>query len=249
MYLNSRRLFTERALYLPAWPGFSPIQAIPSNFFAPQQTLPKESSPSKTSPHAATLIFLHGVGGNGDDLVSTISAVVEPHVKVVTPTAPKIPVTVKSGEVLNAWFDIKSNESTTDEDEKRIKESRDAIVKVIEQEIASGIPSSRIVIAGFSQGGALALYAGLTSQYKLGGILALSAWLPLAKDFPAAAANNLDVPIFQVIIKFLFSLHQMNWIVILQKNVDTKNQTFLFEVRKTCYTVLPTLPHIIKPTL
>jgi predicted esterase len=130
--------------------------------------------------------------------------------------------------MLNAWFDVKSNESITDEeDEEGIKRSRDAIVKVIEQEIASGILPSRIFLGGFSQGGAMALYTGLTSPYKLGGILALSTWLPLAKTFPAAAANNLDVPIFQVIINLLNVVLLLFKLLVLYLYKQNKFSSFL----------------------
>jgi lysophospholipase-2 len=144
------------------------------------------------------VIFLHGLGSTGDAWVDSLSEITESHVKIITPTAPKIQVTVKNCEILTAWFDIKSNESSAEEDEYGIKQSRDFVIKIIENEIAGGIHPSRIILGGFSQGGAQALYTGLTSQYKLGGVFALSTWLPLHKTFPAAAANNLDIHIFQV---------------------------------------------------
>lgn len=97
-----------------------------------------------------------------------------------------------------AWFDLMSLDPNGVEDDKGIQKSTAVIVKLIEEEISNGIDPSRIVLGGFSQGGALALYTGLTAKYKLAGIIGLSCWLPLHKTFPAAAVeDNLEVPIMQ----------------------------------------------------
>ena len=82
------------------------------------------------------------------------------------------------------------------EDEKNIEKSRQTVNKLIEDEISNGIDPSRIVIGGFSQGGALAIYTGLLNKHKLGGIVALSCWLPLHRKFPAAATNT-RIPLWQ----------------------------------------------------
>ena len=97
-----------------------------------------------------------------------------------------------------AWFDLFSLDPTGQEDESGIEKSKKAITKLIEDEINNGIDPSRIVLGGFSQGGALSLYTGLTGKYKLAGIVALSCWLPLHKSFPGALnSNNAEVPIMQ----------------------------------------------------
>ena len=88
-----------------------------------------------------------------------------------------------------AWFDLRSLDPNGEEDEPGINKSRDTIESIIEAELKSGIPENRVMLGGFSQGGALALYTGLTSRFKLGGIVALSCWLPLHKKFPSMMKN------------------------------------------------------------
>lgn len=97
-----------------------------------------------------------------------------------------------------AWFDLFSLDPTGQEDENGIQKSKGVITALIEEEISNGIDPSRIVLGGFSQGGALSLYTGLTGKHKLGGIVALSCWLPLHKTFPGALnSQNDQVPIMQ----------------------------------------------------
>ena len=95
-----------------------------------------------------------------------------------------------------AWFDLMSLDPNGPEDDKGIEKSRGSIDKLIEEEISNGIDPSRIVIGGFSQGGALAIYTGLTNKHNLGGVIALSCWLPLNRKFPEAA-TNVKIPIWQ----------------------------------------------------
>lgn len=98
-----------------------------------------------------------------------------------------------------AWFDLKSLDPSGPEDEKGIEKSKAVVDKLIEDEIKNGIEPSRIVLGGFSQGGALSLYTMLTNKHKIGGLVALSCWLPLHKKFPGSAvAENRDVPCLQV---------------------------------------------------
>ena len=186
--------------FYPSYKSVLPTQSKNTNTI-PEQILTKYNSTTGGNYKTDTLIFLHGLGSTGDAWVNSLEAITEPHVKIVTPTAPKIPVTIKAGESFNAWFDIKSNESSVEEDDQGIKQSRDFVVKLIEEEIASGVLPSRIILGGFSQGGAQALYTGLTCQYKLGGIIALSTWLLLHTSFPEAAAKNLDIHTLQVLLK------------------------------------------------
>ena len=103
------------------------------------------------------------------------------------------------GFQMPAWFDLKSLDPSGPEDEKGIDKSKAVVDKLVEDEIKNGIEPSRIVLGGFSQGGALALYSTLTNKHKLGGLIALSCWLPLHKKFPGqAVAENRDVPCLQV---------------------------------------------------
>jgi len=96
-----------------------------------------------------------------------------------------------------SWFDLRSLDASANEDEVGIKRAADGIHQLIEQEEKAGIPSNRIVVGGFSQGGALALYSAFTYPKPLAGVMALSCWLPLHKQFPAAAVGNKEIPIIQ----------------------------------------------------
>lgn len=96
-----------------------------------------------------------------------------------------------------SWFDLMTLEIGGDEDEAGIKSARDNIHGMIRKEVSAGIPANRIVLGGFSQGGALALYSSLTFDQKLAGVLALSCWLPLHKQFPQSMVSGNDIPIFQ----------------------------------------------------
>lgn len=153
---------------------------------------------SPSGKHTATLIFCHGLGDTGHGWASTLADVRQGHVKIICPTADTMPVTLNSGFQMPAWFDLFSLDPTGQEDDRGIEKSKQIITNLIEQEINNGIDPSRIVLGGFSQGGALALYTGLTGKFKLSGIIALSCWLPLHKTFPGALnTSNSDVPILQ----------------------------------------------------
>lgn len=158
-------------------------------------------SPVTVSPsgkHTATLIFLHGLGDTGHGWASSLADVRQSHVKIICPTANTIPVTLNSGFQMPAWFDLYSLDPDGQEDERGIQKSKAIVMKLIEDEISNGIDPSRIVLGGFSQGGALALFTGLSGKYKLAGIVALSCWLPLHKSFPGAIQGpNVEVPCIQ----------------------------------------------------
>lgn len=153
---------------------------------------------SPSGKHTATLIFLHGLGDTGHGWASTLAEVRQSHVKIVCPTANTIPVTLNLGFQMPAWFDLFSLDPSGQEDERGIDKSKTLITNLIEEEINNGIDPSRIMIGGFSQGGALSMYIGLSGKYKLAGIIALSCWLPLHKSFPGALnTSNVEVPILQ----------------------------------------------------
>ena len=102
------------------------------------------------------------------------------------------------GFQMPAWFDLFSLDPSGQEDERGIDKSKQLITSLIEEEINNGIDPSRIMLGGFSQGGALSLYIGLSGKYKLAGVMALSCWLPLHKSFPGALnTSNAEVPILQ----------------------------------------------------
>lgn len=117
--------------------------------------------------------------------------------KVICPTAKVMPVTLNAGFRMNSWFDLRSLDISAPEDEAGIKEASRHVHDLISIEVKAGIPSKRIVLGGFSQGGALALYAGLTLAEPLAGIVGFSCWLPLHKSFPDATKASRDTPVLQ----------------------------------------------------
>eukprot|EP00695_Tsukubamonas_globosa_P000343 TRINITY_DN1250_c0_g1_i1.p1 TRINITY_DN1250_c0_g1~~TRINITY_DN1250_c0_g1_i1.p1 ORF type:complete len:221 (+),score=55.21 TRINITY_DN1250_c0_g1_i1:60-722(+) len=153
---------------------------------------------SPSQKHTASVIFLHGLGdtGEGWEPVCEQLSSAFGHVKFILPTAPVRPVTLNMGFMMPAWYDIKTLSPDGKEDETGTKQTAQFINSLIDKEVASGVPSNRIVLAGFSQGGAMSLYTGLTNSKKLGGILSLSGYLPLSKTFPAALSEaNKDTPL------------------------------------------------------
>ncbi|XP_050499275.1 acyl-protein thioesterase 1 [Diabrotica virgifera virgifera] len=150
-----------------------------------------------TTKHTGTLIFLHGLGDTGQGWASAMAAVRPPHVKVICPTAPTIQVTLNAGFRMPSWFDLKSLDESGPEDEPGIKAATKQIHSLIETEVNAGISVDRIILGGFSQGGALALYSALTYPKKIAGVAALSCWLPLNKSFPAAKKTEDTLPILQ----------------------------------------------------
>lgn len=150
-----------------------------------------------TAKHTSTLIFMHGLGDTGHGWISALGMVRPSHMKVVCPTAPTMPVTLNAGFQMPSWFDLKTLDVSGPEDEDGIKKASQNVHSMIQSELSAGIPANRIVVGGFSQGGALALYAALTFPQRLGGVIALSCWLPLHKQFPNSKTSPDDVPIFQ----------------------------------------------------
>ncbi|NXF21793.1 LYPA2 thioesterase, partial [Rhodinocichla rosea] len=147
----------------------------------------------------AAVIFLHGLGDTGHSWADALSSIRLPYVKYICPHAPRIPVTLNMKMVMPSWFDLMGLTPDAPEDEAGIKKAAESIKAIIEHEMKNGIPPNRIILGGFSQGGALSLYTALTCQHQLAGIVALSCWLPLHKAFPQAANNgvNKDIAILQ----------------------------------------------------
>ncbi|MFH2140020.1 MAG: carboxylesterase [Pseudomonadota bacterium] len=144
-----------------------------------------------------SMIWLHGLGASGDDFVPVAEALQLPQaMRHIFPHAPQIPVTLNGGFVMPAWYDIRNVDasswnrtgSDSSQDVEGIRASQQAIDAFIEHEITRGIASSNIFLAGFSQGGAIALQCGLRRQAGLGGILALSTYLPLADTLQTEAS-------------------------------------------------------------
>lgn len=155
----------------------------------------------ESAPHpTAAVIWLHGLGADGNDfaaLVPELDLAGCAPIRFVFPHAPSIPVTLNSGYVMPAWYDILGANLVSQQDTSGIQKSERDIVALIENEVARGIAYDRIVLAGFSQGCAMALHTGLRFPHKLAGIMALSGYLPLADRFSSERhAANATTPIF-----------------------------------------------------
>lgn len=146
----------------------------------------------------ASVIWLHGLGADGGDFVPIIPELGLPRaLRFVFPHAPVRAVTINNGMRMRAWYDIAATDLNNRADIAGVRQSQDEVEALIARERARGIPAGRIVLAGFSQGGAIALYTGLRHAERLAGILALSAYLIQADRLAVdAAAANRDVPIF-----------------------------------------------------
>ncbi|MFO7693072.1 MAG: alpha/beta hydrolase-fold protein [Vicinamibacterales bacterium] len=159
------------------------------------QTVERETAPEP----AASVVWLHGLGADGydfDPIVPALRLPGGPEVRYVFPHAPVRPVTINGGAEMRAWYDIVSIQRGGHEDEAGIRESGEAVAALIRREGERGIPPHRVVLAGFSQGGAIALHAGLRYPEKLAGIIALSTYLPLRAATGEFHAANREVPIF-----------------------------------------------------
>ncbi len=153
-----------------------------------------------------SVIWLHGLGADGNDFVPIVQQLALPDfgIRFIFPHAPMMPVTINGGFVMRAWYDILSADISPGsgqerklEDESGMRNSENVIRQFIDREVARGIPASRIVLAGFSQGGAMALQTGLRYGHKIAGLMALSAYLPLKSKLSSERdPANQDTPIF-----------------------------------------------------
>ncbi|MBN1240042.1 MAG: dienelactone hydrolase family protein, partial [Gammaproteobacteria bacterium] len=137
------------------------------------------------------------LGADGHDFEPIVDELgLEFGARFVFPHAPVRPVTINGGLPMRAWFDILELERSASWDEQGIRASAEAVAGLIQREIDRGMPSRRVVLAGFSQGGAIALYAGLRSPLRLAGLMALSSFLPLGETLPAEKSDaNANTPI------------------------------------------------------
>jgi phospholipase/carboxylesterase len=152
---------------------------------------------------AAAVIWMHGLGADGNDfvpIVRELDLAGAPAIRFVFPHAPMQPVTINNGYVMRAWYDVSFGDlegRSRKADEKGVRASQAAIGRLIEREVARGIATESIVLAGFSQGGAIALQTGLRYPRRLAGVMALSTYLPLADSLPLEAAPaNTATPVF-----------------------------------------------------
>ena len=158
-----------------------------------------ETAPNPT----VTIIWMHGLGADGNDfapIVPELELGGLAAIRFIFPHAPMQPVTINNGYVMRAWYDVSGGDlegRSRQADEKGVRSSQAAITNLIARENQRGIASRNIVVAGFSQGGAIALQTGLRHPERLAGVMALSTYLPLAASLAAeASAANKDVSIF-----------------------------------------------------
>lgn len=152
---------------------------------------------------AATVIWMHGLGADGNDFVPIVPELrldTAPAARFIFPHAPMQPVTINNGYVMRAWYDVSQADlegHSRKANEAGVRRSQQAIEQLIGREIERGIAAARIVVAGFSQGGAVALQTGLRYPERLAGIMALSTYLPLVEHLTQeASAANAATPLF-----------------------------------------------------
>jgi predicted esterase len=152
--------------------------------------------------HTATLIYLHGLGDSGEGWGSTFEEVSRtqfPYLKVVLPSALARPVTLNYGMTMPAWYDLKGLSESSEEDTKGFQETMNNLREIIKNEMEEhNIPSNRIMIGGFSQGGSCALYLGLTYEKKLAGVLGMSTFLLQRESFRElllSSSQNTETPV------------------------------------------------------
>jgi phospholipase/carboxylesterase len=160
------------------------------------KTIEIETGPNPT----ATVLLMHGLGADGNDFVPIVGEMdfsSVGSVRFVFPNAPVMPVTINGGYKMPAWYDIVATDLGRQEDEAGLRASRSSIEELLAIEKARGITANRIVIAGFSQGCAMALMVGLRHEEKLAGIVGMSGYLPIAATTAAERTQaNANTPIF-----------------------------------------------------
>lgn len=142
---------------------------------------------------AWSVIWLHGLGADGNDFVPLVPELVRPHwpaLRFVFPNAPVRPVTINNGVRMRAWYDIVDFDLANRADEAGVLESVEQVDALIERERARGVPASRVILAGFSQGGAVTLAAGLRRRDALAGLIGLSTYLPAPRSADAALVEG-----------------------------------------------------------
>ncbi len=161
------------------------------------QLLPAVEITADDTP-TASVIWLHGLGADGHDFAPVVQAMQPlPHIRFILPHAPHMPVTLNGGYAMPAWYDLYGANLAAHQDEAGMLASRARIDAWIAQEVAHGIQPARILLAGFSQGGAIALLTGLLRPQRLAGVIALSTYLPLPEKLAhEAAPASRKTPIF-----------------------------------------------------
>lgn len=150
--------------------------------------------------HRSSVIWLHGLGADGHDFEGAVPELGLPEhlgTRFVFPHAPVRPVTLNGGLPMRAWFDVYTLDHTQKEDAAGIRDAERQVGELVERELRAGIQPERLVLAGFSQGGALALHTALRQPRRLAGAIALSGWLPLADTVPVERTEDgRQTPVF-----------------------------------------------------
>jgi len=173
--------------------------------------LPCETIETSNNPDAA-VIWLHGLGANGHDFVPIVPQLRLPSefkVRFIFPHAPSIPVTINGGMVMPAWYDILSLEAGRKTNPDQIEASAAAVIALLERERSRGIASERIVLAGFSQGGAVVYQAALAYENRLAGLMAMSTYFPTHETVHASAQQGKPADTIKLIFlgPLVFLLH------------------------------------------
>ena len=159
---------------------------------------PQTKNSNSEIKHA--IIWLHGLGASSSDfppIVPELGLNADRPIRFIFPQAPNRPITINGGMSMPGWYDIKGMDIADKQDIVGMTESQTMLETLIQEQIDLGIQSTNIIIAGFSQGGAVAYHTGLRTKHKLGGILTLSTYLPFADEFEANQSKiNLSTPIF-----------------------------------------------------
>lgn len=159
-----------------------------------------ELTHGNNSPATHAIIWLHGLGATANDfppIVPELGLVDERTIRFIFPQAPDRPITINGGMRMPGWYDIKGMDIADKQDAEGMAESKALLDGLIEQQIAAGIPAKNIIVAGFSQGGAVAYHTALRSQHSLAGVLVLSTYLPFAEQVEREqSGKNLATPIF-----------------------------------------------------
>lgn len=189
-----------------------------------------------------SIIWLHGLGADGHDFAPIVPELVSPEwpaLRFVFPHAPVRSVTINNGMAMRAWYDIYGFEPGARQDETGTREAIAQVEALIAREHERGVPSERILLAGFSQGGAIALAAGLRHPHKLAGIIALSTYLPIADTLAAErSAANAAVPIF-------WGHGTFDPVVVLQRGIDSRAALEALGYKVDWHTY--PMPHAVHP--
>ncbi|KAB8043770.1 alpha/beta hydrolase [Janthinobacterium aquaticum] len=160
------------------------------------ETIELDSAPNPT----VSIIWMHGLGADGNDFVPLVKELDLrgcPGIRFIFPSAGTMPVTINNGYVMRAWYDILVSDLVRREDENGLRASQAQIEALIAREKARGIPASKIILAGFSQGCAMTLQTGLRHPEALAGLMCLSGYLPLAdKTAAERTPASLNTPVF-----------------------------------------------------